>query len=159
MQFVGRGFGALSNQSSVTRRALIRAGWQSGLLGLLGAATYAALPTAHSRAAIVEPVGPTGVRLFMVEDVGCPFCAKWDREIGTAYPVSAEGRFAPLVRRLRRDPDIAFLKDIVYSPTFVAVRDGVEIGRIVGYPGADFFWPMLVDILVKAGFKPETPHG
>lgn len=157
MQFVGRGFGALSSQSSVTRRALIRAGWQNGLLGLLGAATFVALSTAHSRAAIVEPAGPTGVRLFMVEDVGCPYCAKWDREIGVAYPVSAEGRFAPLVRRYRRDPDIAFLKNIVYSPTFVVVQDGEEIGRITGYPAADFFWPMLADILVKAGFKPDAP--
>ena len=159
MQFVGKGFRALSSETSVSRRSLLLACWRGGLLGLVGTAMLAAVPAASSLAAIVEPAGPTGVRLFMVEDVGCPFCAKWDREIGTAYPVSAEGRFAPLVRRLRRDPDIAFLKDIVYSPTFVAVRDGVEIGRIVGYPGADFFWPMLVDILVKAGFKPETPHG
>lgn len=159
MQFVGKGCRALSNETSLTRRELINAGWRGGLVWFLAASALVDGLRTGSRAAIVEPAGPTGVRLIMVEDVGCPYCAKWDREVGAAYPISAEGRFAPLVRRFRRDPDIAFLKGIVYSPTFVVVQNGEEIGRITGYPAADFFWPMLVDILVKAGFKPKPPAG
>lgn len=159
MQFVGKRWRALSSETSVTRRGLLGAGWRGGLLCVLGLPAAGALRPPRSRAAVVEPAGPTGVRLFMVEDVGCPYCAKWDREVGVAYAKSAEGRFAPLVRRYRRDPEIAFLKDIVYSPTFVVVQDGTEIGRITGYPAADFFWPMLVDILVKAGFVPQVRSG
>jgi hypothetical protein len=30
-----------------------------------------------------------------------------------------------------------------YSPTFVVVMDGREIGRIEGYPGEAFFWGLL----------------
>jgi hypothetical protein len=26
------------------------------------------------------------------------------------------------------------------TPTFIFVRDEVEVGRIVGYPGAELFW-------------------
>lgn len=149
----------MSKETSMTRRQVTRAGCLVGLACLRSAWAAAILSPTRSAAAIVEPAGPTGVRLFMVEDVGCPYCAKWDREVGGAYPITAEGRFAPLVRRFRRDPDITFLKNIVYSPTFVVVKDGEEIGRITGYPTADFFWPMLVDILVKVGFKPKAPAG
>ena len=34
-----------------------------------------------------------------------------------------------------------------FTPTFVLVEDGKEIGRIEGYPGEDFFWPMLGALL------------
>ncbi|MBL3206218.1 thioredoxin family protein, partial [Klebsiella pneumoniae] len=30
-----------------------------------------------------------------------------------------------------------------YTPTFILVDGGREIGRIEGYPGADFFWGLL----------------
>jgi hypothetical protein len=26
------------------------------------------------------------------------------------------------------------------------------MGRITGYPGADFFWPLLEELLAKAGY-------
>jgi hypothetical protein len=29
------------------------------------------------------------------------------------------------------------------------MREGREIGRIVGFPGEDFFWPMLAQMLGK----------
>src|SRR5690606_41734533 len=56
------------------------------------------------------------VRLIMVEDPGCPYCALWDKEVGVAYAASPEGRFAPLVRRRRDDPDVKELGQVVYSP-------------------------------------------
>ena len=102
------------------------------------------------------PTEETGVRLIMIEQAGCPYCARWEREIGASYPSSAEGRFAPLIRRPRNHPDLAGLADSIYSPTFIVVRDGKEVGRIVGYPGTDFFWGLLDQILAQAGFKPES---
>jgi hypothetical protein len=35
-------------------------------------------------------------------------------------------------------------------------EDGIEIGRIAGYPGADFFYPMLDEILEK--LPPLQPY-
>lgn len=100
--------------------------------------------------------GASTVELIMVEDPGCPYCARWDEEVGVAYVASPEGRFAPLVRRRRNDPEVQKFGKIIYSPTFILVRDGVEVGRIVGYPGADFFWGLLEGLLREAGFKPKS---
>jgi hypothetical protein len=36
-----------------------------------------------------------------------------------------------------------------YTPTFVLVDRGREIGRIVGYPGEDFFWELLAGLIKK----------
>lgn len=96
------------------------------------------------------------MRLIMIEDPGCPYCARWDREVGAAYLASAEGRFAPLTRRRRGHADVVRFANVVYSPTFIVVHDGVEIGRIVGYPGADFFWGLLGQILARAGFEADA---
>ena len=52
------------------------------------------------------PARVAPVELIMVEDPGCPYCARWDEEVGEAYAASAEGRFAPLVRRRRMDPEV-----------------------------------------------------
>ncbi len=94
------------------------------------------------------------VVLLLVEDRGCPYCARWDRDVGPGYARSPEGRFAPLVRRFRGSPDVGFLDGVVFSPTFVVLKEGREVGRIVGYAGPDFFWSELSLLLIKAGFLP-----
>ncbi len=96
------------------------------------------------------------VRLIMVEEAGCRFCRKWDTEIAPGYARSAEGRFAPLKRVRRGAPELARLAPIVFTPTFVVVRSGSgeEVGRITGYPGADYFYGELAPILAVAGFLP-----
>jgi hypothetical protein len=33
------------------------------------------------------------------------------------------------------------------------LQNGVETGRIEGYPGEDFFWPLLGDMLKTAAAK------
>ncbi len=80
---------------------------------------------------------------------GCHWCAKWEAEVGAAYPQSTEGARAPLRRvNLREIPDdIEFESPPAVTPTFILVHEGRELGRIIGYPGADFFWPMLVELL------------
>jgi hypothetical protein len=98
----------------------------------------------------------SGVVLLMVDDAGCIYCRRWDAEVGVGYPKSAEGQFAPLVRRPLRHPDLSGFGNIRYTPTFLVVINGAELGRIVGYPGAEFFYARLDAILAKAGFTPET---
>ncbi len=88
--------------------------------------------------------------LVMIADPGCPYCARWEREIAPGYEASEDGKLAPLVRRFRHAPDIAFIERVVFSPTFVMLVRGREVGRIVGYAGADLFWMQLAALLEDA---------
>jgi len=87
--------------------------------------------------------------LVMVEQTGCHWCAKWNTEISAIYPKTDEGKRAPLRRvDLRNLPDdIVFTSRPVFTPTFVLIEDGVELGRIEGYAGDDFFWFQLNKLL------------
>jgi hypothetical protein len=93
------------------------------------------------------------LELLMFEQPGCVYCAAWNAEVAPEYPLTAEGRAAPL-RRLQlheRLPDgIDVVAPPVFTPTFVLVEDGVESGRIEGYPGEDFFWPQLAGLIATA---------
>lgn len=96
--------------------------------------------------AAIDPATATAV-LVMIGDPGCPYCARWEREVAPGYMASDDGKLAPLVRRDRGAPDIAFIKRVVYSPTFVMLVNGREVGRIVGYSGADLFWMQLAGLM------------
>jgi len=41
------------------------------------------------------------------------------------------------------------LRGVMYTPTFVLLNNGREIGRITGYPGEDHFWGLLEELIVK----------
>ena len=84
--------------------------------------------------------------LLMAEEIGCPWCARWNEEIGPISPKTAEGVIAPLVRYdLHGDApeNVAFKSRVHFTPTFILVESGQEVGRIEGYPGEDFFWGLL----------------
>jgi hypothetical protein len=92
-------------------------------------------------------------RLMMVEEDGCMWCARWNEELSEIYPKTAEGRAAPLQRmdiHAQRPDDIAFERSLHFTPTFVLVVDGAEKSRIEGYPGEDFFWGLLGQMLSRA---------
>ncbi len=98
--------------------------------------------------------------LVMVEQDGCHWCERWDAEISHIYPKTEEGRRAPLRRVDLRDlpDDIAFKSPPVFTPTFVLVDQGQELGRIEGYNGDEFFWYLLGQ-LQRIHFGPATPDG
>jgi hypothetical protein len=84
--------------------------------------------------------------LLMYRRAGCPWCAAWDQAIGPVYPKTEIGRQLPVrFVDLDRDarPPVALVRPVRYTPTFVLVEDGREIGRVEGYPGEDFFWGLL----------------
>ncbi|WP_286131189.1 hypothetical protein [Loktanella sp. 5RATIMAR09] len=94
------------------------------------------------------------VRLMMAEEPGCLWCARWNEEIGPIYPKTEEGAAAPLRRVNLLDPmpsDIVLARRINYTPTFVLLVEGVETNRIEGYPGDDFFWGLLGQMLEQEG--------
>lgn len=124
-------------------------------------AALAALLLLAGAAAADTPPGP-GLELVMVEEHGCIWCARWNEEVGPAYGKTPESAAAPLRRILIGDPlppDLSFDSRAVFTPTFVLVRDGAEIGRIEGYPGPDFFWPLLESIVRKALAEPASETG
>ncbi|MDU8911204.1 thioredoxin fold domain-containing protein [Aestuariicoccus sp. MJ-SS9] len=87
--------------------------------------------------------------LVMVDQKGCVYCARWEKEIAPAYEKTAEGQFAPL-RRIDiddRPEGVSYARPVNFTPTFILVVDGAEIDRIEGYPGEDFFWPLLSRML------------
>ena len=88
----------------------------------------------------------------MFEQAGCAWCEAFDREIAPIYPKTAEGQRAPL-RRVNIDhalpSDLAFIEMERFTPLFVLVDKGQEIGRIRGYPGEDLFWGLLGMLIKK----------
>jgi thioredoxin-related protein len=91
------------------------------------------------------------LELLMFRRAGCPWCAAWDREVGPVYSRTELGQRAP-VRFVDLDHvrDTAGLKSPVrFTPTFVLFDGGREIGRIEGYPGQDFFWGLLENLVPK----------
>jgi hypothetical protein len=95
-------------------------------------------------------------QLLMVEQVGCEWCAAWNREVGAIYDKTDEGERAPLRRQdLFADwpDDVKINGQVHFTPTFILLVDGREAGRIEGYPGEHFFWPLLAQLLNR------TPSG
>lgn len=96
--------------------------------------------------------------LVMFEQAGCPWCARFDREIAPIYGKTAEGRRAPLRRvDIARPlpPNLAFVEIERFTPLFVLIDRGREIGRIRGYPGEDHFWGLLGLLIGKLDL-PQT---
>jgi thioredoxin-related protein len=121
---------------------MIRRRFQTALFGLvLGTTVLAGAGTARA-----------DLQLIMFEQVGCIYCIKWDQEVGDAYPVTDEGRGAPLVKlnireKLPAGVSIAYRPQ--FTPTFVLLDNGVEVDRIEGYPGEDFFWGLLAQMIAN----------
>ena len=80
--------------------------------------------------------------LVMFEQKSCVWCQRFDRDIAPAYDKTSEGKRAPL-RRLyinQIPADLSFIRRERFTPVFVLIDQGREIGRIRGYPGDTFFW-------------------
>jgi hypothetical protein len=90
--------------------------------------------------------------LVMFTQKGCVWCQKFDREIAPAYGKTDEGKRAPLRRLDIAAPlpaDIGFIRRERFTPVFVLVDQGHEVGRIRGYPGDTFFWGLLANLIER----------
>ena len=100
-------------------------------------------------ACLVAPAVGAAELVMMVQP-GCPWCARFDAEIAPAWPNTEEGRRAPLRRVDITRPWPDDLKDVArerFTPTFVLIDEGREIGRLRGYPGDEFFWYRIGELL------------
>ncbi len=96
--------------------------------------------------------GARAAELVMFEQAFCEWCEAWDEEVGVVYGKTAESRHAPLRRvdiHKTRPADLAGIKRIIFTPTFVLMENGAEVGRILGYPGEDFFWSLLNQMMKR----------
>src|SRR5258707_3097518 len=118
-----------------------------------------AMSTAHSIGPALRAIGALwmvvmlagaadAAELVMYRRDGCPWCAKWDREIGPIYPKTEFNQQAPLrLINLDHDRDLPIKHGAIrYTPTFVLVENGKEVARMEGYPGEDYFWPRLTNL-------------
>jgi len=126
----------------------------------------ASLPALAGGATEVTPLvaqvtpAEASFKLIMVERDGCIYCARWNNEIGPKYPLTPEGKLAPLEKVDIHDDWSKGLKvgqPPVFTPTFVLIEGDTEVGRIEGYPGEDFFWGLLGMALRDAGAPLPAP--
>ncbi len=100
-------------------------------------------------------------QLLMITSSSCPWCEAFEEEVGSIYGQTEEAAFLPLRRHDFFDlmpNDLEQITPATMTPTFIILSDGIEIGRIVGYPGAELFWWRLsefieFDIQLKTDFK------
>lgn len=98
--------------------------------------------------------------LLMFEQKACPFCEAFNREIAPDYPKSVAGGRAPL-RHVdiweSRTGGVEGLDPAVFTPTFVLVDDGKEVGRLMGYPGRRYFYAEIEELIARMG-PPPVAH-
>lgn len=88
----------------------------------------------------------------MLDEEWCEWCQLWEEEVGVIYHKTPEGARAPLRRisiHAREAKSLNLKTRAHYTPTFVLMSDGQEVGRIEGYPGEDFFWGLLQRLLER----------
>jgi len=97
-------------------------------------------------------ISANAAELLVIEQDFCPYCERFNNEIAEAYPKTEEGKRAPLKRIDLHDTWPAEYKDIrreMFTPVFILVENGKEIDRLTGYPGDEYFWFLLDEMLQK----------
>lgn len=99
--------------------------------------------------------------LLMFERAGCVWCQRWDKAIAPIYNKTEEAKLLPL-RRIdvdRQSADgVILAAPVRYTPTFVVIDNGREIGRITGYANDESFWGLLTTLMAKIGTPPAEPN-
>jgi thioredoxin-related protein len=104
--------------------------------------------------ALAAPTAAEEFRLLMIEQVGCYVCTAFNRDVAPAYRASAENDVAPLIHADLRGalPEGVTLTSRPFvTPTFILLNtDGQEVGRLIGFPGEDFFWAYINEMFDTA---------
>jgi hypothetical protein len=109
-------------------------------------------------ASLLWPAMSQAAELVMFERGGCVWCARWNHDVGPVYDKTAEAKVLPL-RRVdigrQTAAGITLAAPVVYTPTFVVVDRGREIGRITGFINDEAFWGLLDTLAAKLEPVPE----
>jgi thioredoxin-related protein len=126
------------------------------LLGKIGLNSAATLLVAT----LAWPGVATATELVMFEKAGCPFCQRWDRDVGASYAKTDTAKTLPLRRvniAAAATSGVRLASPVRYTPTFIVVDDGREVGRITGYTSDEAFWGLLNTLAAK--LKPARAAG
>jgi thioredoxin-related protein len=99
---------------------------------------------------LVLTAAAQAAELVMVDMRACTYCAKFRHDVAPSYNSTAAGQVAPLrtVSPLKKWPsDLAGVKPAPFTPVFILVKDGREVGRFAGYTNAQAFWAKLNPLL------------
>ena len=99
--------------------------------------------------------------LIMFRAKYCEWCEVWDKEVGIVYAKTKEANKAKLRMvniHAKRPADLADIKGVVFTPTFILFHEGKEIGRMLGYVSEDFFWGQLEQLLNKLPTKQNAKN-
>lgn len=104
------------------------------------------------------PVSAQEFRLLLIEQVGCYVCTAFNRDVAPGYAASPEGQIAPLVHADLRGPlpeGVTLTSRPFVTPTFILLNaQGQEVDRLIGFPGEDFFWPYVAEMIEAARGTP-----
>jgi thioredoxin-related protein len=109
-------------------------------------------------AGLLWPAMSRAAELVMFQQGGCVWCARWDREVGPVYDKTAEAKLLPLRRvdiSQQTSAGVTLAARVIYTPTFVVVEGGREIGRITGFINDEAFWGLLDALAAKLEPPPE----
>jgi thioredoxin-related protein len=99
--------------------------------------------------------------LVMFERAGCVWCQRWDRAIAPIYAKTDEAKLLPL-RRIDIDRQsaegIILAAPVRFTPTFVVVDQGREVGRIIGYANDESFWGLLATLAARIDPHYRAPN-
>ena len=85
-------------------------------------------------------------QLVMIDSAACSYCQRFKHEVAPTYAATRFGENAPLrlVSVLKRWPeDLKAVTPMRFTPVFILVEHGKEVGRMYGYKGKDDFWARL----------------
>ena len=97
--------------------------------------------------------------LLMFERKGCVHCARWLAQVGPVYPRTDVAKRAPL-RRVdlgEERPPEGVKSPVRFTPTFVLMDQGREVGRIVGFIDDATFWGLLANLMARLDEQPAKP--
>lgn len=103
--------------------------------------------------AFVAVQAAQAAELVYFNSTACSVCEQWDEEVGVLYHKTDEAQRLPLRPQDIHDDkpaDLAFVKGVAFTPTFVMIEDGKEVGRIVGYISDYFFWQQVAGLIKKS---------
>ncbi len=82
--------------------------------------------------------------LVMFKAPTCATCKLFEREVLPIYASTPAGKtFALYVVDMREKPPFRLHAPVTFTPTFVWVENGEEVGRFAGYYGKDQFFKIL----------------
>ena len=91
-----------------------------------------------------------GKLLYFYTDT-CAYCKAWENEIADIYvKTEFENEYKLSFIEFSRDVDLEkyrISKIVNGTPTFIFLKDEIEVGRIEGYNGKELFWWQVDEIV------------